>query len=957
MNKDIRYSGLSSVPSDYDAPDGQLNVSLGLLCEDGALRPLTAPVVTAAFPDGWIPLGIHDAPLGRYIILHSGSTLYALPVSENWPATPLPEFHEINDFRNQYELIEIDSFSNLPAGSMLTMGNIIIFPNEQKRYLLVTDKEGPRYRYIPPRWPVPRIDFAFFADAETDSDLVEARNFNIEIKDAPDNSALRSYLNEWIEPSADTPDLPTDEEAKTKATSILSDISNTIYAHLNKFHADARRAGRFTTPFFIRYALRLYDGSYVAHSAPILLSPCSNTIVGLRQSEPPTGSKGNYSFPVTISNYPVTLAFRFRDLDGLEDWADIVTSIDFFITPPIYSYDTGAPLTSGPRPLDTKVWAQYATLATGVKRPGTEDYPSSSPMPPAEACSIGLSSSHYPREWVAPGHFPLPSEKDLDTRIASSYIFRRILSIPLSDVRQMTNFAVLNLSRANLLTIDTLPAMDDDAYSRHIRIPHSATVYNSRLHFADTELYPFSGFPVESMSPYSVTYSGQSMNREIFVWLQRDGRSIWVRSHHEDAPGWGYNAHLLPRFLWYPDASATRMVIVDSDQYGNLYRVWDLKLQPHDFLNGSYWLHSFALEEEYPQPLEPHDGATPLAENTTSFKLVQSVLASLSEVEYIRERNRLQVSEVSNPFFFPLTGVTTVSSGRILALASAARPLSQGQFGQFPLYAFTTEGIWALEISVTGAYTARQPITRDVCTNTDGITQIDSAVLFPSDRGLMLLSGSQTQCITDNLTSENPFELTSLPGIDTLLDSRTNLGLFNSASRRDFFSNCSIIYDYRRSRITAFRADVEYAYIYSLKSKMWGMYPSTLVSPCAFYPEALAINNEGRIVDLSSTSGQTQPAIIVTRPLSLDAPDILKTITTIIQRGVFRNGQVKTVLYASRDLLQWHYVSSSKTHRIHNRLGTPYKYFRLLLICDLYPKESISGFTVGYELRFTNRLR
>lgn len=45
MIKDITYSGISTVPSDYEAPDGQLNISLNLISEDRQLKTLTQPKV------------------------------------------------------------------------------------------------------------------------------------------------------------------------------------------------------------------------------------------------------------------------------------------------------------------------------------------------------------------------------------------------------------------------------------------------------------------------------------------------------------------------------------------------------------------------------------------------------------------------------------------------------------------------------------------------------------------------------------------------------------------------------------------------------------------------------------------------------------------------------------------------------------------------------------------------
>lgn len=58
---------------------------------------------------------------------------------------------------------------------------------------------------------------------------------------------------------------------------------------------------------------------------------------------------------------------------------------------------------------------------------------------------------------------------------------------------------------------------------------------------------------------------------------------------------------------------------------------------------------------------------------------------------YIPEQasNKLYSSAVNNPFFIPASSAVTIGNSQILGLSSAAKALSQGQFGQFPLYAFT----------------------------------------------------------------------------------------------------------------------------------------------------------------------------------------------------------------------------------------------------------------------------
>ena len=117
--------------------------------------------------------------------------------------------------------------------------------------------------------------------------------------------------------------------------------------------------------------------------------------------------------------------------------------------------------------------------------------------------------------------------------------------------------------------------------------------------------------------------------------------------------------------------------------------------------------------------------------------------------------NKIYTSEVNNPFYFPLAGINTVGTGEIVGIRSTTKALSQGQFGQFPLYAFSSDGIWALQLSDAGLYSSIQPISRDVCNNPDSITQLDSSIVFSTERGLKLLQGSDISLLSSSLEGAN----------------------------------------------------------------------------------------------------------------------------------------------------------------------------------------------------------
>lgn len=221
----------------------------------------------------------------------------------------------------------------------------------------------------------------------------------------------------------------------------------------------------------------------------------------------------------------------------------------------------------------------------------------------------------------------------------------------------------------------------------------------------------------------------------------------------------------------------------------------------------------------------------------------------------------------------------------------------------------------------------------------------------------MLISGSNVQCISDAINNETPFDAQLLPNMDKL---HAILGhnvdtCIPTIPFTEFLEKCGILYDYVHQRIIIYHPEKTYAYVFSLKSKEWGMMYSNILAGINSYPDALAVDKDYNLVNFALHSEKTQIGLAITRPLKLDAPDILKTVDTVIQRGHFRRGHVQSILYGSRDLFNWHLVWSSKDHCLRGFRGTPYKYFRIALICNLAPDESIYGASLQFTPRQTNR--
>lgn len=328
----------------------------------------------------------------------------------------------------------------------------------------------------------------------------------------------------------------------------------------------------------------------------------------------------------------------------------------------------------------------------------------------------------------------------------------------------------------------------------------------------------------------------------------------------------------------------------------------------------------------------------------------------------------VKVSEAENPLIFPAKNSVQVGSSIISALAANTRPISEGQFGDAPLYAFTDEGVWVLMLGEEGTYIARQPANRDICSNPKSILQIDDAVLYPTERGIMMQQGRESVCITDAL-DDYPFDFLSIYSHSTKDKTYPNKLLATGSIPesdvkyirfRKYLENADMIYDYYDSRIIVFNPYYTYAYAYSLKSKMWGTMHNVFNKRVNIYPESYATNKEGKILDVYvKEPTESVPFFLCSRPLTL-GQEVYKTMFDCITRGYFSSiqaGKCGMVLFGSNDLVNWYYISSSVDIFLRSLVGSPYKYFRISLIGKLAPNESISGLSAEFQERLQNKLR
>lgn len=895
MNKEILYKGVNTTPSANMSVDGDASMLYNLIPEDNAIKPIMPPKELAHF-DKLRQVFIHKNNFTHYIVIQQqGDNVVSLSCYDSqWK--PI-----------QLNFMQVDGYKQISA-----MGNMLIISKEDEmRYALWSDDK--------------------YMD-------VNRNKFNIKCQFALFGK-VKSYLVGKNDVNNDAVSI---DEAMGKAVKMIKDTTD---------------LSQFIYPFFVRYAVKLFDGSYSYVSAPILMIPNSGPVPFLYR-EKGIGKAGAVASGISLYAFCTDLMINIPDKQSY-DLEEIVAGIDIFVSRPIYTFDQNRKVQKEEeRPFggrdnslitlqkrfknihgiysfdDIFGFLRYDRSKFGrINDHGNEPY---------KKCSIIDNICEDKNNDLFFAQLAPRSTKQIQKDIINTSSFYLVASIPYKEIKEnkyTDDFKAVHIEKGMLNAIETKTQLQVDDILNDRSVTTATThVYNNRLHAFNASFKLSEAVGLADCNNYVSESDGEDvkgMQYEVLVFIKTaNGKKIvrnFVYGVQNDKP-----------WIFYPDNNACEMVILSHKQRNaTVY-----PLTTHPLLNGAYWLADDITTASYQQEAR-----------TDSYDFYNK----LQQDNNISNPSTIYVSETNNPFSFRSVNTVHVGCNKIYALSSAAKALSQGQFGQFPLYAFTDNGVWALQTNNTGSYSARQPVTRDVCVNAESITQLDSAVLFSTDRGIMLLEGATATCISNAIFGVNTVPITALPQFKHLY-AHANLSSSATVPQITDIHHMQYLYDYIHQRIIAYVQSSPVAFVFSIKSKQWGMMQSNFKHSINAYPDTMAITNGNHVITLSDVSYERQldyigTQLLVTRPLNVDAQNIFKTVNTVIQRGLFKKGNLMQVLFASNDLLNWVIVWSSTDQYLRGFSGTPYKYYRMALLTTLHANECVTGATVQFLPKLTNQPR
>ena len=910
--QEVIFKGLTNSPSDYDCQDGELATCLNLINEDGALHPIHQPVV--AEPNITLPNNscsiryVHNVTHSNknhshYIVNCTNSSPYSWYWTEKGgDGTP----HELN-------------LGNFKVNSVTAIGNIICF---------VGDKN---------------ILYAFWNKDSYNIFNKNAFNYTFSVTNTSgvEVDAIAQLGDDfqgcfWT-PSFGSQDYDNLIFEGTKPNGTKT-IWNAIDSMINKAMSENGNT-YFKYLVFGVVALRLYDGTYSNISNLFVLCPKDNINNSFYyNADKETIKNTEYYKFVRASGYIHRHRINVQlDLTGIEDF---VQGVDVFLT-------KGTDFLLLDKGYDT---ASTETVNNLKKRKGTITFER-------------LKKSALYREFdnLTFYHSIYITKEDLGKNIDLLNVQGTEESLSLADMGRTSIGSSCAIAYNNRLHLANIQNYINDIFSPN-------PIYKFELNSSGTS------FPVEKINTILGNYMDVPLTDEGWYDLGKQSSdtaeviAIIDNKYYYKAT---VQYPLNPIFVVpFQDAKSVKLYIKHKGKPIDEIGFRNINLHQSETFGMSYYIFNaengiFSFMQKY--ELSNNGGVLTRRQGdtftSTSSKFYdeasQKCDSDGAKIEQLA--SLIKVSEAENPLVFPAKNSVQVGSSVISALAANTRPISEGQFGEAPLYAFTDEGVWVLMLDEEGTYVARQPANREICSNPNGILQIDDAVLYPTNRGIMMQQGRNSICITDQLDG-CPFNFMEMKYAKQIIaTNQTGSGEISYIRFKDYLKSADMIYDYYDNRIIVFNPNQAYAYVYSLKSKMWGTMKNVFNKRVNIYPESYATNNKGKILNVYVEEPYSNtPYFLCSRPLTISDKEVYKTIFTCIARGYFRkgtNGKCAIVLYGSNNLFDWYLIKTSINEYLRGIAGSPYKYFRVALIGNLATNESISGLSAEFQERLQNKLR
>lgn len=987
--QNIQFKGIRHSPSDITGQDGDLLECVNLIHENGELKPIEMPEKTKmrGFWSNETLVAVHNLTDGKKFVF----------AVWNGVTTTIHIKNEDGD---------VVFTMGIPQEEIAwaeTVGNTLIIGTDKSTYYALY-KNGA-YKWLGDKLPQPVFEFDLNSNTEEGSEGF--------INAYEPNPPCEYYNNNEYEtvPGGGLPIVIGYSPYYGYYYVDVSDVNKTLnnkrifrenlLAKVASLTNISKKRGKFIYPFFVRYAVRMFDGNYAMHSAPILMLPSTDVCPILAKIGSIQALGVNFQGNLVIQTKAKSLKYKFKgfvDENGnpvnADEWEDIIKGVDLFLSSQIVSFDEsyydelnnifpnfwyyhdGDSYIGGTYD-DTKL-PEYGNAYTfeNQKESWLQNHKSNRSIDEHTG-----SSTPVLLDCIIPLHSK--SKSYIKERIEEEHLFYRVKKYDLDELDTTrwddVRFFHDETEGGLLERLETLPILPDDYVSRSRMAGKVNYNYNQRLILGNIKLQEPKWYQDAKLFQKNAIY-------DLYVCfvIEKPEKTIYIRYDKPIENDWGLGKNDFGHYLYYPDLDCkkaiVRLKVSSPGSMVEVFRTFEVPMHEHSNLHGVY-----ALMPD----LESLNEACQAGAFTATDNLPLE-----SSDRYYQLANTIAMSGVADPFYFPASNFKDIGRTKVVGIASNTLDVSSGQWGQYPLYVFCSDGIIAVIIDGEGKFGGIQAVSADVLREPRGLSrptlvQTGQALMFLTQRGVMAIAGTQINCLSDALDGRNFRPMTDLQPANSVL----YLGAFGSFIEktgenfafRDYASGGFLAYDYAHHRVLLLRSDREYHYVYNMKTGMWskgiiytnlstlqmGQVPgnqpdrdepvrvieSKIINGAVNnYTEMYLQDKDGWLYKTMEVQGENsskqlyQYGYLISRPVRFGT-DEYKTLTRVLHRYTHfaQNSFVRMALYGSRD--GEHYG------RVNTLRGMSYQYFIFVVYTYLKPNERYSYLSAEFEVRLGNKLR
>lgn len=456
----------------------------------------------------------------------------------------------------------------------------------------------------------------------------------------------------------------------------------------------------FVLPFFVRAAYRLYDGSYIKLTPPVLMVPNSNgPFITYDERE----IQHETCIAFNVHSFIASLEYFANNIP--RNWNKVITDVCIFVSQlNSFNYDYDAED------------RYHQNLVTVTENYGYGRTDSTLTFEKKAFSTIGSPA------------FTLHLLNDLDVKSKiDTAVFKEFARIPI--VKLKNNDVLAFDVNKDLEIIETSGnVLYDNDNGIDTIIPNGLFTFNKRLNIYNLDIKEFVSDKVEK-SLQKLTEISETCN--VYARLQRYGTETEVVLIQS-----GVDYSRLSEIYYYYVHHRNAISLIIEKEVEGVLKYDELLLEKCLGLNGSYYYNK--------------DGYVPSFNSVVDY--------TISEISKEKYGNYLYTSKDNNPFIFPLKGRNSVGGGTIIGLNTATKPLSEGQVGDFPLIVFCDDGNYALSIirsgEDAGLYETVTPVRPDIAVNRN-IEATEEGILFVSNQGLMLMGRNESTLLSKKIDGVN----------------------------------------------------------------------------------------------------------------------------------------------------------------------------------------------------------